>query len=154
MNLDLAQLNQDDAKGLVAQLLAQLAEAREAVERSERRATGIRKMVDGLVEMFPALEDLLPEDLDNDEEPRPRGAEAVRRVLADRQGDWFTVTHIVGLLDKQNWMPNSSNPANAVRTALERLVDTGGIEKNRSTTGAVIYRYLLPPSPDDQEEPF
>lgn len=157
MDLDLTKLSDDAAKGLVVELLTQLEDSRQAVERSQRQAVGIRKMIDGLVEMFPALEDLLPEDLDDEEDPRPRGAEAVRRILADRKGNWFAVPAIVDILDRNNWMPESSNPANAVRTALERLVEREVIEKGRSTEGVVIYRHPQPPPPrvgGYDEEPF
>ncbi len=155
MSLHLTNLKDDDAAELLAELLIQLFDTRQAVEHSQRQAIGIRKMIDGLVEMFPALEDLLPEDLDDDEDPRPRGTEAIRRVLAENKGAWYTVPAIVTLLDAQDWLPNSSNPANAVRTALERLVERKVVEKSRSTEGVVIYRHPPPPtSYRSDEEPF
>jgi hypothetical protein len=152
MNVDFGQLTEEAAFGMGGQLLAQLEEARAAVDQAQRRATGIRKMIDGLVEMFPAVEDLLPDDLDDDEDPRPRGAEAVRRALANRKGDWFTVSSVVSLLDKHGWLPTSSNPANAVRSALVRLYDAEVIAKDRGPSGAVIYSYPVPEYGD--EEPF
>lgn len=155
MDLDLASLEQEDALTVVVQLLDQLATARDEVERMERRAAGIRKVIDGLVEMFPAAEDLLPEDLDPEEDPRPRGAEAVRRVLSSHPGTWHTVSSIVNMLDQLDWTPKSSNPSNAVRTALERLHDSAAIEKGRSDRGQVTYRLPKAETTYDYEgEPF
>jgi hypothetical protein len=150
MSFDLTGLDDEAAAQLLSDLLKQLAGEREEAQRAERRAEGIRKVIDGLVEMFPALWEMLPEDLDGDEETRPRGSEAVRRVLLENRGDWFTVGGVVGLLGQQGWGPTSKSPANAVRTALERLVERDDIEKTRSTKGAVIYRLPEP----DSEEPF
>lgn len=152
MNFDLASLDGNGATRLTRELLAQWDDANRAVDREQRRAIGIRKMIDGLVEMFPAVEDILPEDLDDEDEPRPRGSAAVQRVLAESPSDWFTVPSVVSLLDRRGWAPNSSNPANAVRSALERLVETGGVEKIRSTAGQVIYRH--PGGANDQANPF
>jgi hypothetical protein len=150
MRLDLSDLDEERATELVTQLLGQLLEARETVEQFERRAAGIRRMISGLVEMFPALEDLLPEDIDPEDEPRPRGTDAVRRVLSDDAGKWYGVTGVVHLLEQRGWVPESSNPSNAVRTALERAVEAGYVKKGRSTEGGVIYSV----NPYDDEEPF
>ena len=106
-------------------------------------------MIAAVIEMFPAAEDVLPEDLDDDDEPRPRGAEAVRRILAETPDRWFSVQQVLAALVHRGWGPESSNPANATRTALERLVEAGVIEKMRSTKGPVIYKYEKP-----DEEPF
>jgi hypothetical protein len=152
MDLDLANLNEQRATEFVRELLNQLVEARGAVEQFERRAAGVRRIISGLVEMFPALEDLLPEDIDPDEGTRPRGMEAIRRVLDEKRGDWFAVGGVVHLLKGEGWLPESSNPANAVRTALERAVEAGVAVKGRTVGGGVIYRSTQEPYPD--EEPF
>ncbi len=157
MDFKISALDEDGATRLTHELLAQWEDANRAVEREQRKAIGIRKIIDGLVEMFPAVEDVLPEDLDNEDEPRPRGSAAVQRVLAERADVWFTVPAVVDMLSRQGWAPNSSNPANAVRTALERLVEGGEVEKARSTKGQVIYRHPgVPENPfaDLEEEPF
>lgn len=155
MTLDLTTLTEDEAVTYAHQLLDQLAATRTEVEASERRAAGIRKMIDVMVEMFPAIEDVLPEDLDADS-PRPRGASAVQKVLDDEPGSWFAVKAIVARLGQSGWLPDSSNPANAVRTAAERLVERDAIKKSKSTEGAVIYKSKKPPPPkyDPAEEPF
>jgi hypothetical protein len=143
---DFATLTEDEAMDAAVALLEQLSDARLIEESAHRRVVGIRRILDGLVEMFPALEDLLPEDLDEDEPPRPRGAQAALRALGEVPGTWFTVPMIVSNLSVRGWEPASSNPANAVRTALERLVKTGAIEKGRSTQSEVIYRQPPPPA--------
>lgn len=156
MDLDLTALDESEAATLALRLLSQFEEAREVTRASERRAAGIRKMIYGLVEMFPAIEDLLPEDLDDEDRPRPRGAEAVLRVLEDDAGTWFTVSSVVAMLSRKGWLPDSSNPPNAVRTALERLVDRKAISKSRSTDENVIYSVKPPPAyvGGGDEEPF
>lgn len=155
MEVDLNNLDEENAMAAVILLVDQLDKARAEAERSQRRVAGLRKMIDALVEMFPAAEDVLPEALDDDEEPRPRGAEAIRRVLAEREGHWYTVAGVVDALEKRDWLPNSSNPANAVRTALERLVEAKVLRKGRSAQGSVVYSYSKPaPDYDYGEEPF
>lgn len=153
---DLADLNEEAAQRLVTRLLAQFEATRQETERLRRRAIGIHKMIEGVVEMFPAAEDLLPEDFDDDAEPRPRGAQAVERVLGEHPGSRFAVSNVVELLRERGWMPNSTNPSNAVRTALERLVEAGIIEKTRLAEGGpVMYGYPKPkPAYDYGEEPF
>jgi hypothetical protein len=144
MTPDLTNLDAKSATELVRQLLEQLRDARTAVEESKRRAIGIRKVIDGLVEMFPAAEDVLPDDFDDGKPPRPRGAEAVLRVIAEKPGSWYTVTAVVRMLHERGWMPESANPGNAVRSALERLVETNMALKGRSTEGVVIYTSTPP----------
>ena len=151
MELDLGKLDEDSAAVAVVALLAELATARTNMESWQRRAAGLRKMIDGLVEMYPSTEDELPDDLDEDEAPRPRGAEAVRRVLEMNVGKWYPVSAIVHLLGQQGWLPASSNPSNAVRTAAERLVELDAIKKDRSVKGEVIYQFA---TIYGDEEPF
>ncbi len=152
MLFDWANLNEQRAAELVGELLDQLRESRDAVDRHQRRAAGVRRVIGGVVEIFPALEDMLPEDIDPEEGPRPRGTEAVRRALDEHPGTWFRVAGVVEMLRINTWLPESSNPANAVRTALERAVEAKVAKKSRSTDGAVIYSSVQP-DPND-EEPF
>ena len=140
------EMSEEQAATSIAELLRQLSDARHTVEAGQRRVAGIRKVIDGIVEIFPALEDLLPEDLDETETPHPRGSDAVWRVMSAPGAStrWLTVNAVVNLLAERDWMPRSSNPANAVRTALERLHESGAIEKTRSTESQVIYRWTPP----------
>jgi hypothetical protein len=139
----------DEARTEVDAMLVQLTEARNAVAASERRVAYVRKSIEALIELHPELEDLLPEELDS-EGPRPRGAEAVFEVL---ESDWETVPSVVNLLERRGWAPVSSNPANAVRTALERLVAAKRIEKGRTDRKEVVYRKKKD-GYDYDEEPF
>ena len=154
--LDITALTDGQALLVVGGLVAQLRHAREDIDKLERQVAGIRKMIDGLVEMYPVTEDVLPEDLDPEDPPHPRGAEAVLRVLREVAGEWYTVPHIVQRLDAKDWLPRSSNPPNAVRTALERLLEQRAVEKSRSTTDQVIYRVPVtePRGYGYDEEPF
>lgn len=156
MDLDLSTLTEENAAVLVGQLLGEVDEARKAMEGAQRREAAARKIIDGLIELFPSAEDWLPEDFEDDGAPRPRGAEAVRRVLVEMgEGRWCTVPAIVGMLDARDWLPKSSNPANAVRSALERLVEDGRIEKSKTTdSGTVVYRFPERKGYEEGEEPF
>jgi len=149
--IDLTNPSEEAASETLSQLLDQLVMIQQVIDGATRRVAGLRKMVEALVEMFPALEDKLPEDFDENEPARPRGAAAAITVLRENAGNWFTVVGVLNLLERHEWVPKSSNPANAVRTALERLVEQGAIKKNRSTEGAVIYRVE---NYTDDEEPF
>jgi hypothetical protein len=146
---DIADLNEVAAGVQVRRLLRSLEQARSDVANAQRREAGFRKMIDAVVEMFPSTEDLLPEDLDP-ERSRPRGGEAVRRILAQHDGKYFTAQDITAMLVGNGWGPDSSNPANAVRTAAERLAAAGKIERAKLSNG-VYYRV---PKIDYDEEPF
>ena len=51
---------------------------------------------------------------------------------------------MVTQLTQPGWLPDSDNPAPAVRTALERLVAAGEVTKGRDDTGTVTFRYTRP----------
>jgi hypothetical protein len=150
---DLLALDEVTAVPAVRHLLVQLTAAEDAVEVAERRAAGIKKLIEAVVEMFPEAEDELPEEFDGIEQPRPRGAEAVKRLLENFRGQYFSVAELVRELDRVGWLPKSSTPANAVRTAAERLVEQEKIEKLRNRDATVTYG-IPAPSPYDGEEPF
>lgn len=151
MPLDITDLTSDEAEEQIRTLLNQHTKASLDVEVYQRKVAAIRKMIEAVVELYPEHEDLLPEDLDGGDHPRPRGAEAVRRVLEGQAGKYYPVSAIVALLGQQGWVPESANPANAVRTAAERLVDREVIEKAKAADGTVLYRF---PGYDPAEEPF
>jgi hypothetical protein len=150
-------VDETEAEQAVRKLVDELHEARDAKDDAERRIAGLRKLIAGYIELFPLLESIPGEgDLDEpgeyggDTRPRPRGMDAALRVLSDRAGNWYRVPVIVEMLDNAGWMPRSSNPRNAVRAALERLVENGAIERaNAAADNAVIYSV---PAPDDDEE--
>ena len=64
-------------------------------------------------------------------------------MLQVAENQWFTVMQMVEALDERNWLPDSQNPPNAVRAALERLVTANDshVEKGKYNNGTVIYRY-------------
>ena len=73
-----------------------------------------------------------------------RGAEAVLSVLQVEEDRWFSVVDMVESLEEQGLLPESTNPPNAVRAALERLVavDDGHVVKGRPFRNQnVMYRY-------------
>lgn len=139
-----------DALYELQQLLVQLERTRDQLDDLTRRAGGLRTLIDGLVALFPALEDHLPANVDGDGAERPRGAEAALvalRQLHHENQDWVTVQMVVHRLGALGWLPESEYPANAVRSALERLVERGDVVRSMTQNRAVVYR-------EAEKEPF
>lgn len=114
-----------------------IAEADEAVRQAVRRRDGLQLVARGLRRAFSELE-----EIEYDTDGRPRGAEAVRRILDESPESGQEVSGIVAALRDRGWLPRSDNPSNAVRAALERLIssDPDNFGKVRPTDGnAVIY---------------
>lgn len=134
--------------------------AKQVEERRLRaQIDALSRIAGGYLELFGELDDLLapndelrfgvPPSLSDD---TPRGADAVRRILHESMGNYFLVSEIVTELAGRNWLPASDNPANAIRSALERLVATGDSDVRKATKyGKVAYGY----DPDEEDaEPF
>jgi hypothetical protein len=132
---------------------------RAEVQRLERRLDVLRRLIDGYVELFPELAQAVgqrpsvPTNITSapptlPAEERPKGQEAVRRILEDSERRAFTVPEVVEELRKRGWLPPSEDPSAAVRAALTRLTSTHphGYQKGRHQ-GTVIYGYRLPPDP-------
>ncbi|HSH62353.1 MAG TPA: hypothetical protein VK988_22415 [Acidimicrobiales bacterium] len=156
----------DEAKRDVQRFAAAFLEFRSTAATATRNAAAVSKIIRGYVEMFPELRTLVDEDiLSLDQERRagddaPKGAEAVRLILQQEPDRWFYVSELVDALDSHGWLPDSENPANAVRTALERLINTpdSDVKKDRNSANKVIYSYRPDDAPPlqgyDDEEPF
>lgn len=125
-----------------------LADARRAVDDlrseitvTELRLSALRKLVEGYCELFPVLAADRPEDAG---EGVPKGQDAVRRIMMEFPGRWFTVAQMVDELQRRGWLPESDDPANPVRTALTRVqaADPDNIEKGMTKDGVVAYGYM------------
>ncbi len=146
----------EDVRLIVGQLTDELSQVRTMLVEGRRRAAAISKVVAGYVEMFPELGQLVEEGSllirpERAAEPEtPKGAEAVRIVLQSRPTYWWYISELVDELRGRGWLPESDNPANAVRTACERLLNTDGsdVHKGRGSSGKIAYSYR----PD--EEPW
>jgi hypothetical protein len=126
----------------------EIADARKAVDdlraeitATESRLAALRKLVDGYHQLFPALEP------DAASEEAPKGQDAARRVLTDSPGQWFTVAEILEQLTHRGWLPDSEDPANAVRTALTRLQAADPEHIVKGTKGGGLAYAVRPPSP-------
>jgi hypothetical protein len=140
-----------------------LAQVEEQRARAKRESATL--IIQGILRQFPELESEVS-TADREWEIRisdaPGGAEAVLQILQVDEGQPYTVREMVAALDRRGWLPQSENPANAVRTALERLRgQTKGVNKGRDTAGVVVYYYEEPPPPQANsggygfdEEPF
>jgi hypothetical protein len=105
-----------------------------------RKFSGSQMIIEGYAEMYPELRGLAdrllaqvppemiltiptaPKVLLEQEEERPKGAEAIHLILQEYPNTEYRVSECVAELRKRGWLPESDNPANAVRAALERLV--------------------------------
>ena len=152
-------MQEAEAEQAIRGLVQELRQARDTLEQAQRSVVGLRKLIDGYVELFPLLESVVVEEGGlEDDDGHPRGMDAAFQVLGGQTGTYMSVHGIVQQMERLGWMPNSSNPANAVRTALERLHASELIEKAKTTAGTVVYRKPVPPSAggydDFGEEPF
>lgn len=126
------------------------------MQRSNEVFKGTTLIIRGVLQMFPELE--TGDEFEWGDPLAPfqgralTGAEAVRAVMVSEPMQWMTVRAVLQRLEEQGWLPQSDNPPNAIRAALERALAQGdGIEKGKSEkAGAVVYRY----NPSLQEEPF
>lgn len=101
-------------------------QARELARQSIQRAETLTKLIDGYVELFPELafelvEYLRSEIIEVKEDP-PRGQVAVFALLSAFPGRFMTVAEIQTAMEQQGWLPETDNPAAAIRAALQRLV--------------------------------
>jgi hypothetical protein len=120
---------------------------RTELEGLERRATALRKLVEGFEDYLALSEDADPalvSSLASEQESSssyPRGREAVLAVLADQgPGDWSSIQDITDELIRRNWRPDSDNPSDAVRAAVKRAVDVGEIQRIRQDGRMFLYR--------------
>lgn len=142
----------EDATAAVNQLVHELDDWIAKAEEANRRVTGIRTILAGYVQMFPALEAQVgPLATHGTNEP-PRGAEAVRLVLQSDSGTPWTVSELVEALNERGWLPDSDNPANAVRAALNRLMDQDGSDVHKRRRGQYV-SYVYDPDIEEEEPP-
>jgi len=152
-----------EAEAQLRSAATQLEIEQRRAEEATRRVSGLRKVMAGYLEMFPELERLVEDWLSGIsplDESRPRGAEAVRVILQETPNEWHPVSELVATLRDRGWLPDSENPANAVRTALQRLVasEESDIVKGKRPSGQVVYQYdpdrERPSERTYDEEPF
>lgn len=169
MSDDTAPIN--EVKALVEQLTAQ----RELVRSATRKCSGLATIIRGYIEMYPEelgeFREFVEFDWEYGAAPRPaaapKGADAAGRILQETPGYKYYVSEVVEALRARDWLPESDNPANAVRAALERLVAStdSDVSKYRTQDGKVVYFYdpdldrtptpnQAPAGYDPAEEPF
>jgi hypothetical protein len=135
-------VHQAEARRILTTLRDELVEAEAAVVAAEKRVSALTKLINGYVELFPDLgEDASIGDAGSD--GRPRGVEAVRRVMMESPGKWFTVKLMTSELRSREWLPESANPESAVRTSLTRAFESSDdIQKDRGKqTGQVTFSF-------------
>jgi hypothetical protein len=153
-------MEEADAERAIRGLVVELRQARDTLEEAQRSVVGLKKLIDGYVELFPLLESVVVEEGGiEDDDGHPRGMDAALQVLGTNTGNWLSVLAVVQRMEGLGWLPTSTNPANAIRTALERLVSAELVEKGKTASGTVVYRKPVPPSSpggydDFGEEPF
>ena len=149
----------DEAKEEVERLGVALVEGRTVALAALRQVHGLQTVIRGYIEMFPDLAEMADGLLTGIPlgEGVPRGADAVRRVLHENPKAHMYVSAIVEELRDRGWLPDSENPANAIRAALERLASNpeSDVYKGRLSTNVT---YMYDPDRDPahyyEEEPF
>jgi len=155
----LTSMTPEEARDLLRKCQRERKEAREMVAVGQATFESSQLIIQGILKRFPdlAVEEKAWEDLWETQTERPRGAQAVLSVLQVDENQWYTVVKMVDVLAERGWLPpESENPANAVRAALERLVAAkdSDVEKGKTTSGTVMYRYHEPEEPSYDDEPF
>jgi hypothetical protein len=145
-----------EGRQLLSNWAMELRMHRQRAADSARKISAIQKIVAGLLEMFPELAGEFDLETEFKADGVPRGAEAVRIVLQESPNEWFYVSALVDELRARGWLPESENPANAVRAALERLIATPGSDVKKGRDGMqnkVAYSYRPDDAPPDPEPP-
>lgn len=175
----------EEARKQVHRFSREWLELRQVATLAMRQASGLQTIISGYLEMFPELADTDdrevcmvtaairartigggPADPIEDDDNAPKGAEAVRVILQANPNAPFYVSELVEKLRQRGWLPDSDNPANAVRTALERMISSSESDVYKERMGGkVVYIYdpdrdpTPPPaltygSGHEDEEPF
>ncbi|HXN61381.1 MAG TPA: hypothetical protein VN886_13105 [Acidimicrobiales bacterium] len=123
-----------EAEQAVRELGTELVLTALEIAHGQRKLVGLRQIIKGYIALYPDLASMLDNvtlevlnaadepPAEGEQEGRPRGAEAVHLILQEHPNEELRVSECVGELRKRGWLPDSDNPANAVRAALERLV--------------------------------
>ncbi len=129
--------------------------ARDALSTAEATIESSGLIIQGILRAFPELINEADEAEDifgaaKEPAERLKGAEAILSVLQVSENQWFSVMDMTNVLDNRGWLPESANPPNAVRSALERIfASERSVEKGTRNDGTVVYRYH-----EQKEEPF
>jgi hypothetical protein len=125
INRDLARMHR--------QLLHEIREIEDRIVEWRARADALRQTLKGIEQALGINED------------RPKGAEAVARVVYEK-GEPMTVADIVAELRNRGWMPDSDRPEGAVRSAIRRLRD--------SDSRWIFYQGQVFFNPTDEDEEY
>jgi hypothetical protein len=146
-------MNKEDSRRQFEAIMSEYRDLQARLTEGRARQTALYALLNGYMDIYPEFRDVMvvsnsQSSVDKNstfeglQAEKPRGQEAVRRVLQENPGRWFTVTGMVDELTSRGWAPDSDVPASAVRTALERLANQpeSVIRKGRGEkTGAVTY---------------
>jgi hypothetical protein len=142
-------MDYEEARMLRDELMKDVREAQKLTRESVDRAQGGIQMIEGLLRMFPGLNhepfrDDSPEQLLDPGDDPPRGQHAVKRIMVETPGRWWTVTGFVKEMQLRGWISEDEKPSNAVRMAAERVVgsDPSKYHKDKGKkTGTTTYSY-------------
>jgi hypothetical protein len=121
-------------------------DAKVRVERETKRVRALTQIVKGLRELATnggdepqaeRLPDVIVEVEPAEDDDRPRGQEAVRRLMRESDRAWRPA-ELIAEIQRKGWIdPAAKTPGAAVRVALRRLVDVGEVVKVEQG----LYRY-------------
>jgi hypothetical protein len=156
-------MNLEEARSLLVQCQQDRVEAQLQAESAKATAESATLIIQGLIRRYPELrEQATVADLEWEVtvSEGPTTAEAVLQILQVNEGQLYTVREMVNALGALDRLPQSENPANAVRTALERLRKQNlGVSKRYDRDGVIAYAFDEPEPASGggygfDEEPF
>ena len=153
-------MNTNDVEPFVRALRLERAELARDIHEKQSRLRALSMTLSGLYEIYPELapkrsnsenSDLVNQKVSAPGEQdravssdRPTGQEAVLRLLSLEQfrGRYWTVAAVVEGLTRLGWQPDSANPSNAVRVALNRLAESNPqVTRGMGRNGHLVYFY-------------
>jgi hypothetical protein len=119
-----------------SQARAAVTDLRAKAAMEHRRLESLNQLIDDYIGLFPDLATTTTTT-----PHRPRGQEAVRRVLMASPGVWFSISSMVAELRNRGWLPDSDEPGGAVRASLMRVAAHKDFEKEHHKKVGVVFAY-------------
>lgn len=139
------------------------------VEKLDKRASSLQKLMEGYIELYPDLEDISRHGPPSPSPPPAAGSQArklddpgspgtrdrIRALLKDAGGSWLTVREIESRLRGTGWTTKSQNPVAMLRNEMAGFVkrEPEMYERRTNADHTVHYR-CRPPDPPVQEPSF
>jgi len=123
-------------------------------------AAAHEQILNGLRRAYPMLTaELTPrsaEDVAGSSEilepPRPKGLEALRSLLGDEPGVFYTTSDIIKMQIQRGWIDGATNERAGVRAAIQYAVVKDHLEKKVTDNGKPVYAWKLSSNDSEDEQ--